>query len=195
LDRVDPLVEVYIALLAALADAGAAWVQLDEPVLAADRTAHELEVLSRVYRRLGDLAHRPKLVVAGYFGPLAEALPVLARTPIEGLALDLVAGREDLNRLAGIGLGDKVLYAGLVDGRNVWRTRLRDALSTAAFLLGSVGELVVASSCSLMHVPLDLELEPETGIAALDPALRARLAFARQKVDEIVLLGRALSAT
>jgi 5-methyltetrahydropteroyltriglutamate--homocysteine methyltransferase len=122
-----------------------------------------------------------------YFGAIGDALPILAAAPIEAIGLDLVAGAGDLDRVAGAGLTGKTLYAGLVDGRNVWRGDLTAALATAASLLGSVGGLVVGTSCSLQHVPLDLDDEPD-----LDPDLRGRLAFARQKVGEVVLLGRAL---
>jgi 5-methyltetrahydropteroyltriglutamate--homocysteine methyltransferase len=188
LERLDDLVGVYATLLEQLAEAGAGWVQLDEPVLAADRTDEELAALERVYERLGSLANRPRLLVASYFGAIGEALPRLAKTPIEGIGLDLVSGRADLPAIAGAGLSGKVVYAGLVDGRNVWRTDLPAAMSTAASLLGSVGELVVSTSCSLLHVPLDLDLESDLPIA-----LRGRLAFARQKVAEVVLIGRSLT--
>jgi 5-methyltetrahydropteroyltriglutamate--homocysteine methyltransferase len=188
IDLLDRLVPVYEELLGQLAAAGAEWVQLDEPALAGDRTPEELAALRATYDRLGAVVRRPKLLVASYFGPYGPALPVLARTPVEGLALDLVAGAADLDQVAGAGLASKTVWAGLVDGRNVWRTNLPEALATAAALLGSVGDLVVSSSCSLLHVPLDLAAE-----TSLEPALRDRLAFARQKVDEIVLLGRALA--
>ncbi|GAB3421156.1 5-methyltetrahydropteroyltriglutamate--homocysteine S-methyltransferase [Flindersiella endophytica] len=188
LDRLDELVEVYAALLEQLADAGTGWVQLDEPVLAADRSEAELAALVRVYERLGALSRRPRLVVASYFGAIGEALPRLAKTPVEGIGLDLVSGRADLPAIAGAGLAGKVLYAGLVDGRNVWRTDLPAAMATAASLLGSVRELVVSTSCSLLHVPFDLDLE--TGLPL---ALRGRLAFARQKVAEVALIGRSLT--
>jgi 5-methyltetrahydropteroyltriglutamate--homocysteine methyltransferase len=188
-ERLDDLVEVYATLLEQLAEAGAGWVQLDEPALAADRTDEELAALVRVYERLGAVSRRPRLLVASYFGAIGEALPRLAKTPVEGIGLDLVAGRADLPAIAGAGLAGKVLYAGLVDGRNVWRTDLPAAMATAASLLGSVGELVVSTSCSLLHVPLDLDLE--TGLPV---ALRGRLAFARQKVAEVALIGRSLTS-
>ncbi|MEQ4205184.1 5-methyltetrahydropteroyltriglutamate--homocysteine S-methyltransferase [Actinopolymorpha sp. B9G3] len=189
LDLLPGLLDVYADLLAELAAAGATWVQLDEPVLAADRTPEEIQAVRTTYDRLGGLPpkRRPKLAVATYFGAIGDALQTLGRTPVEGVALDLVTSRADVERIAGAGLARKTLFAGLVDGRNVWRTDLSGALATAASLLGSVGELVVSTSCSLLHVPLDLDLEH-----GLPADLRERLAFARQKVAEVVLLGRAL---
>jgi 5-methyltetrahydropteroyltriglutamate--homocysteine methyltransferase len=183
----DPLLEVYTELLARLRAEGAEWVQLDEPAFAADRTGADLAALGRAYRTLGGLPGRPRLLVAGYYGDLGPALEVLAASPVEAIGVDLVStpGR----RIAGLpGLLDKTLVAGLVDGRNVWRTDLRAAVATAAALLGSAGQLAVSTSCPLLHVPYDVAAEP-----GLEPGVRNRLAFARQKVREVVLLGEALS--
>jgi 5-methyltetrahydropteroyltriglutamate--homocysteine methyltransferase len=185
----DPLVDAYGQLLRDLAAAGARWVQLDEPVLAADRTGPEIEALRHAYHRLGMLTRRPALMVATYFGEIGDALPVLATSPVEAVGLDFVAGpgnREALARIGGI--SGKTLVAGVVDGRNVWRTDLPGALSACASLLGLTDQLIVSTSCSLLHVPLDLRAE-----TSLPPELAGRLAFARQKVDEVVTLGRALS--
>ncbi len=188
LDLLDPLLDGYAELLSRLMRGGASWVQLDEPVLTGDRTPAELTALRHAYERLGRLTRRPRLMVATYFGGLDEALPVLADVPVEALAMDFVAGPGNREALAAIGgIGDKTLVAGVVDGRNVWRTDLPAALSTCASLAGLAAEVVVSTSCSLLHVPLDLSVE-----TSLDAELRDRLAFARQKVAEVVLLGRAL---
>jgi 5-methyltetrahydropteroyltriglutamate--homocysteine methyltransferase len=190
LDLLDPLLECYAEVLRRLAAAGSAWVQLDEPAFAADRTGAELAALRHAYDRLAALAARPRLLVAGYFGELGPALPVLADSAVEAIAVDLVAGPGAAGRIPSLpGLRGKTLVAGVVDGRNVWRADLPAAAATCASLLGSVGSLAVSTSCSLLHVPYDLDAE--TG---LDPRLRERLAFARQKVAEVVMLGEALRA-
>ncbi|MBE9376016.1 5-methyltetrahydropteroyltriglutamate--homocysteine S-methyltransferase [Saccharopolyspora sp. HNM0983] len=189
LDKLDELVDVYAELLAELNKAGAEWVQLDEPAFAADRSAAELDALKSAYQKLGSLAKRPKLLVAGYFGDLGEALGVLGASPVEALSVDLVAGGSSVDRLTSTqGLKDKELVAGLVDGRNIWRTDLDKALATAATLLGSAREVSVGTSCSLLHVPYDVEAE-----TAIDPQVKSWLAFAAQKVDEVVTLGKALA--
>lgn len=189
LDLLGPLVEVYRDLLAELAEAGAEWVQLDEPAFAADRTPEEIAALRRAYDRLASATRRPKILVASYFGELGPALPALAATAVEGLALDLVAGDADLDALdpAVPGLDRKVVLAGVVDGRNVWRTDLDRALVTAQRLVGVAGRVEISTSCSLLHVPYDLTVE-----TALPGDVVDMLAFARQKVEEVVLLGRAL---
>ena len=185
LELLDGLVEAYVDLLGQLADAGASWVQFDEPVLVTDLTEEQLAAVRRAYARLGGLDRRPSILVAGYYGDMGQALPVLAETPVEGLALDLVAGEtpseQGLAALAG-----KTVVAGVVDGRNVWRTDLDAALATVNALAEGGVQVAVGSSCPLLHVPYDVEAETE-----LNPQVRGWLAFARQKVGEIVLLGRA----
>ncbi|MET0493767.1 MAG: 5-methyltetrahydropteroyltriglutamate--homocysteine S-methyltransferase [Actinoplanes sp.] len=187
-DRLGELTDVYAGILGALADAGVPWVQLDEPAYVADRSAAEIDALRAVYHRLGGLERRPQLFVASYFGELGDALPALLDTPVEAVGLDLVAGPGDLVRLAAAGpLRGKTIVAGLIDGHNIWRTELSAAAATGAALTGLADAVAVSTSCSLLHVPVDLDAEHD-----LDPALRERLAFARQKVDEVVLLGQAL---
>ncbi|WP_190813325.1 5-methyltetrahydropteroyltriglutamate--homocysteine S-methyltransferase [Saccharopolyspora pogona] len=189
LDQLDGLVDAYAELLGELRRAGVEWVQLDEPAFAADRTPDELDALRAAYQRLGELEERPNLLVAGYFGDLGEALGALASSPVEALAVDLVAGKSTVDELSTVrGLSGKTLVAGLVDGRNVWRTDLDKALATAATLLGSADEVAVSTSCSLLHVPYDVAAE-----ADIDPQVKSWLAFAAQKVREVVVLGRALS--
>ncbi|MET9402984.1 5-methyltetrahydropteroyltriglutamate--homocysteine S-methyltransferase [Kitasatospora sp. NPDC002965] len=189
LTLLDRLLPVYAALLADLHEAGAAWVQLDEPALVQDRTPAELNATARAYRDLGALTDRPKLLVASYFDRLGAALPVLARAPIDGLALDFTGpAAANLGDLAAAGgLPGKRLVAGVVDGRNIWINDLERSLSTLATLLGLAGTVDVAASCSLLHVPLDSAAERD-----LDPQIARWLAFARQKANEVALLARGL---
>ncbi|WP_248499530.1 5-methyltetrahydropteroyltriglutamate--homocysteine S-methyltransferase [Tomitella gaofuii] len=185
LDRVDELLPLYAELLGLLAQAGAEWVQIDEPALAADRTADEIAVVRRVYDELAAVVRRPAILVASYFGSLGDALPALTATGIDGIAVDLVAGADALAAVPG--LARKHVVAGVVDGRNVWRTDLERALGTLVTLLGSVGSLAVSTSCSLLHVPYTLDAE--TG---LDEPLRSWLAFGAEKTVEVATLAAAL---
>ncbi|GHF41126.1 5-methyltetrahydropteroyltriglutamate--homocysteine S-methyltransferase [Streptomyces morookaense] len=189
LTLLDRLLPVYAEVLADLRAAGATWVQLDEPALVQDRTPAELNAAARAYRELGVLADRPKLLVASYFDRLGEALPVLAKAPVEGLALDFTrSAAANLDDLAAVGgLPGKRLVAGVVDGRNVWIDDLEKSLATLGTLLGLADRVDVAASCSLLHVPLDVTAERD-----IDPQIVRWLAFARQKTGEIVTLARAL---
>ncbi|MBF8192501.1 5-methyltetrahydropteroyltriglutamate--homocysteine S-methyltransferase [Nonomuraea sp. K274] len=179
LDRLDDVLGCYEELLSLLAAEGVAWVQLDEPALVADRTGDELAAVRSAYERLGGLGRRPGLFVASYFGDLGEALPVLAGTPVEAIGVDLVRGG-----VPGADLTGKTVVAGVVSGRDVWRTSPERALAALGAVRAS--EVVVSTSCSLLHVPYDVAAEP-----ALEPSLRDRLAFAEQKVAELVALSRA----
>ncbi|WP_166353204.1 5-methyltetrahydropteroyltriglutamate--homocysteine S-methyltransferase [Phytoactinopolyspora limicola] len=186
-DRLDDLVDTYAALLRVFADEGVTWVQLDEPAFVTDRTAEEISALTQVYRRLGETQRRPAIVVASYFGDLGAALPALASTPVEAIGVDLVAGAGPAPLAAVPGLHNKTIVAGIVDGHNVWRTDLERALGSLATLLGLAGDVAVSSSCSLLHVPYTLDAEVD-----LDPRIASWLAFADEKVAEVVTLARGL---
>ncbi|MFG2140992.1 5-methyltetrahydropteroyltriglutamate--homocysteine S-methyltransferase [Streptomyces sp. NPDC048650] len=190
LTLLDRLLPVYAEVLADLRAAGAEWVQLDEPALVQDRTPAELNAAARAYRELGSLTDRPKLLVASYFDRLGDALPVLAKAPVDGLALDFTdAAAANLDALAAAGgLPGKRLVAGVVNGRNIWINDLEKSLSTLGTLLGLADRVDVAASCSLLHVPLDATAERD-----IDPQIVRWLAFAKQKTAELVTLARGLA--
>jgi 5-methyltetrahydropteroyltriglutamate--homocysteine methyltransferase len=190
LTLLDRLLPVYAEVLADLRAAGAEWTQLDEPALVQDRTPAELNAAARAYRELGGLTDRPKLLVASYFDRLGEALPVLAKAPVEGLALDFTErAAANLDALAAVGgLPGKRLVAGVVNGRNIWVNDLSASLTTLGTLLGLAGRVDAAASCSLLHVPLDAAAERD-----IDPQIARWLAFAQQKTAEIVTLARGLA--
>ncbi|MGW4118734.1 5-methyltetrahydropteroyltriglutamate--homocysteine S-methyltransferase [Nocardia sp. NPDC004711] len=186
LDRLPDLLPLYERLLGLLAKAGARWVQLDEPVLVTDLSETELALVHTVYRRLAEVSARPALLVASYFGRLGEALPVLAATGIEGIAVDLVAG-GDADVVAAQSLRDTLIVAGIVDGYNVWRVDPDRALPRLAALREGGARVAVSSSCSLLHVPYSLDAE-----TALEPRLRSWLAFGAEKIAEIRMLASAV---
>ncbi len=190
LTLLDRLLPVYAEVLGDLRAAGAEWVQLDEPALVQDRTPAELNAAERAYRDLGALTDRPKLLVASYFDQLGEALPVLAKAPVDGLALDFTeaaAGNLDALAAAG-GLPGKRLVAGVVNGRNIWINDYEKSLATLGTLLGLADRVDVAASCSLLHVPLDAAVERD-----IAPQILRWLAFAKQKTAEIATLARGLA--
>ncbi|MFD7612770.1 5-methyltetrahydropteroyltriglutamate--homocysteine S-methyltransferase [Streptomyces sp. NPDC059828] len=190
LTLLDRLLPVYAEVLADLRAAGAEWVQLDEPALVQDRTPAELGAAERACRALGVLTDRPKLLVAGYFDRLGDALPVLAKAPVEGLAIDFTeAAAANLDALAAVGgLPGKRLVAGVVNGRNIWVNDLEKSLATLGTLLGLADRVDVAASCSLLHVPLDAASEHD-----IEPQILRWLSFARQKTAEVVTLARGLT--
>ncbi len=184
LERLDDLLPVYVELLADFTKAGAEWIQIDEPALVADwDTPREqvLEAVQRAYHVLGAVEERPAIFVAAPYGSVEDALPVLAKSPVEAIGLDLVKGTIP----EGVDLSGKTVVAGVVDGHQVWRTDLEAALAKADACLPFSGSVSVSSSTSLFHVPLSLEREDHLG------DLLPWLAFADEKVREIVMLARA----
>ncbi|AYF74772.1 5-methyltetrahydropteroyltriglutamate--homocysteine S-methyltransferase [Nocardia yunnanensis] len=188
LERLPDLLPLYEQLLGLLAAAGARWVQIDEPSLVTDLTVAELSAVRTTYQRLSEVAVRPSILVATYFGSLGGTLPALAATAIEGIAVDFVTG-GDVDAAAARSITSKLIVAGVVDGHNVWRTDPDRALPRLTALRDAGVPVAVSSSCSLLHVPYSLG--PETD---LDERLRGWLAFGAEKIAEIVVLAGALTA-
>jgi 5-methyltetrahydropteroyltriglutamate--homocysteine methyltransferase len=190
LELLDSLVEVYAEVLAELGRLGAEWVQIDEPVLVEDRTAAELEALERAYTGLGQVEGAPKIIVNTYFDHVGEALPVLSRLPIAGIGLDFLRGEQNRDLVARHGWPeDKVLFAGVVSGRNVWINDFGRSLELLGELQKATGgEVVVSTSCSLQHSPIDKRNE-----SRLDDEVLSWMSFAVQKLDEVATLARALA--
>lgn len=190
LSRLDDLLPLYVELLGKLADAGVEWVQLEEPSLVADQAIAGSDVAAAVERAYSVLAaeeqDRPAILVTTQYGSLGSLLPVLAGTGIDALHIDAFKGAlpaaGDLAKL-----GSTALVAGVVDGHNIWKADLGAAAAKLAELEASVPSLAVSTSTSLQHVPHDVEDEQQ-----LDAQLRSWLAFANQKVTEVVTLARVI---
>ncbi|HEY5303279.1 MAG TPA: 5-methyltetrahydropteroyltriglutamate--homocysteine S-methyltransferase [Acidimicrobiales bacterium] len=186
LELLDPIVDAYIEVLAQLERSGAAWVRLDEPALVEERSPEELDALRRVYRRLGDGADRPKIALSTYFGHLGPAMGLVRDLPVEAVGLDFCRGYQNLHLLRSCGgLGEKILFAGLVDGRNIWSNDLHASLDLLDGLTELANEIVVSTSCSLMHVPLGFADDEN-----VDEEVRPWLAFADDKLGELAMLAR-----
>jgi 5-methyltetrahydropteroyltriglutamate--homocysteine methyltransferase len=191
LELLDRILPCYEELLRVLHDAGAQWIQMDEPILVTDQPDGVLDQAREVYERLGSQPERPKILVASYFDRLGDALAALASTPVDGLAMDFTGpAASNLESLEAIGgLNGKRLVAGVVNGHNVWTTDLTNALRTLETLRGLAEHVDVSASCSLLHLPLDASLERN-----LNPEVAPWLAFARQKLVELTALARGLSS-
>src|SRR5262249_32575571 len=187
LERVLP---IYEEILRKLAEAGASWIQMDEPMLALDTRDGARRAFALAYERLGAVSGEPRILVATYFAALGENLAAAVNLPVTALHVDLVRAPQQLEPLLKIAPSSLVLSLGVVDGRNIWKTNLDRALELverAANVLGP-DSILLAPSCSLLHSPADLEEEKHLG-----GELRNWLAFARQKLEEVVVVGRALS--
>jgi 5-methyltetrahydropteroyltriglutamate--homocysteine methyltransferase len=185
----DRLLLVYAESLKQLEQAGAAWVQLDEPALALDLDTDARAAFAKAY---ADLRHatKLKLFVASYFGPLGANADVALKLPIDALHIDLARGPEQLGDILSRTPNGLILSLGVVDGRNIWRNDLEKSLRLLEKAAPAVGKdrIWVSASCSLLHTPYDLDLE-----TALDPELKGWMAFAKQKLREIVTLTKGLN--
>ncbi|MFV0252837.1 MAG: 5-methyltetrahydropteroyltriglutamate--homocysteine S-methyltransferase [Beutenbergiaceae bacterium] len=186
LELLDRLLPVYRELLAALAAAGVEWVQIDEPILVTDLDSQWQQALRIAYQALD--GSPVKVLLASYFGQLLENAPLLATLPVAGVHVDAINDREGALSLARRLPADTVLSLGVVNGRNIWKTDLEDVLGWLQPIVLERGDrLWIAPSCSLLHVPADLDSE-----LALDAEVKSWLAFAVQKLDELRVLGTAL---
>ena len=184
-DLLEEVLALYATVLARLDEAGAEWVQIDEPILVTDLTDRQRRALTRAYAKLGRAG--PKIMLATYFGGLENNLSLAASLPVAGLHIDLARAPEQLDAVVKAVPQNRLLSLGVVDGRNVWRADLA-ALLDRLEPLAAQRDLVLAPSCSLLHVPVDLQLESK-----LDDELKQWLAFAVQKIEELDLLRRALA--
>jgi len=184
---IEPLTEAYCAVVRELAD-HCTWIQVDEPVLCTDLPAGAADALRHAYGRLHAASGSARLLLTTYFGDLGDNLGLACSLPVDGLHLDLVRGADQLHDALDALPPGRTLSLGLVDGRNIWKTDLAAAaakLNTARQQCKGE-QLMVASSCSLLHSPVDLEAE--TG---LSPSIRAWMAFAVQKCAEVAALKQA----
>jgi len=180
------LLPVYVEVLKRLKAQGVTWVQIDEPILVLDLDAAWRDAFAQVYQQLAQAD--VSILLATYFEGLRDNLPVLRGLPVQGVHVDLVRAPEQLQAVLDVLSKDQVLSAGIVNGRNIWRTDLDAAHAALVPVKAALGErLWIAPSCSLLHVPVDLAAE--TG---LDAELRGWLSFATQKLDELRWLGKRL---
>lgn len=179
------LLTAYQAILSKLAKQGVQWVQIDEPILALELEPRWQEAFKLAYQVIrGDV----KLLLTTYFDSVLDTLDKIVELPVDGLHVDISAAPAQLETIVNRLPSDWVLSAGVINGRNVWRADLSAILARLQPVKTLLGErLWVASSCSLLHSPVDLDLEGD-----LSAETRSWFAFAKQKVTEVALLGRAL---
>ncbi|NYT77934.1 5-methyltetrahydropteroyltriglutamate--homocysteine S-methyltransferase [Alcaligenaceae bacterium] len=185
----DNLLPVYVEVLERLHTLGVEWVQIDEPILVQDLPDAWKQAFGRVYQTLSSSG--VSILLATYFESLQDNVSVLKGLPVQGVHVDLVRAPQQLESVLEVLDAQQVLSVGVIDGRNIWRSDL-DALTEKLRSLASQrgNKLWLAPSCSLLHVPVDLDAEQ-----ALDAELKSWLSFATQKLDELRLLAAAVSGT
>ncbi len=183
----DKLIPVYTELLTLLAANGIEWVQIDEPILVTELENEWQVALQTAYDELSKCG--VKLLLATYFGQLAENLELMLSLPTAGFHVDAINGKDDIEPLLERLPSDKILSLGVINGRNIWKTDLNALLDWLEPVSRDLGDrLWIAPSCSLLHVPVDLDSEQ-----LLDIEIKSWLAFAKQKLDELLILSKALN--
>ena len=189
LDLLPRVLAAYQNVLKRLQQLGVQWVQIDEPILSLDLASEWLNAFLPSYNLLSQNA--PKLLLATYFGAVNDHADLLHSLPVDGIHLDLIRGQNQLAAFTQNWPTGRVLSAGIIDGRNIWRADLDNCLEQLQPLHHQLGaQLWIAPSCSLLHVPVDLNNESTT--ITLDAEVKSWLAFATQKLNELALLKSAL---
>jgi 5-methyltetrahydropteroyltriglutamate--homocysteine methyltransferase len=189
LSLLDRILPIYESVLHQLDQAGADWIQLDEPMLALDTRDEACHAFTSAYETLSKVSSGLSILVATYFEDLAANLPTALRLPVAALHVDLVRAPEQLAKILSIIPPGLLLSLGVIDGRNIWKTDLERALNVVEQATAAIGShrVLIAPSCSLLHTPADLDVEKH-----IDDELRGWLAFAKQKLEEVVVLERAI---
>lgn len=187
LQHLPTLLAVYQQLLTKLAESGVQWVQIDEPVLVTELTSEWLDALQTSYNSFADLPI--KLLLTTYFGELQNNVTTLAKLPVAGIHIDAIRAKHEVANVVEQLGAEQVLSLGVINGRNIWKTDLQAILEWLTPIHDQLGErLWLAPSCSLLHVPVDLNSEQK-----LDADIHSWLAFAVQKLEELQTLGAALN--
>jgi len=189
LTLLDNLVSVYEEIIDKLAAAGAEWIQLDEPIVSTDLSDRQRDALKAAYDRLSKAKGSAKLLVTTYFGGVRDNLDDYLALPVDALHFDFVRGSEDLDTVLASFPQNKILSAGIVEGRNIWKNDYDASLNVLQKAKAAVGadRLWVAPSCSLLHSPVTLQNERK-----LDDELKNWLAFADEKLTEVTELRQLL---
>ncbi|WP_127586418.1 5-methyltetrahydropteroyltriglutamate--homocysteine S-methyltransferase [Paenibacillus koleovorans] len=188
-DFADSAIDAYGAAIVKLGALGAEWVQLDEPALVTDLSESDLALFTKLYTGILASKGNTKVLVQTYFGDVRNGYVELQALPFDGIGIDFVEGKQSLELIQRFGFSEeKTLFAGILNGKNIWRNRYADTLGLIQQLREHAGRIVLSSSCSLLHVPYSLKQETK-----LQQEHKAYLAFAEEKLQEFTELKSILS--
>lgn len=190
LELIKKLLPIYIEILTKLEDVGASYVQLDEPCLSLNLTDAERLVFYKAYVEIKNKLPNLRIILASYFECYGDNLAMVLNLPVQALHLDLMRCPSQLNDVLATDFArsEKTLSLGIVDGRNIWKNNFEESLTLIQKAVAKLGteRIWIAPSCSLLHVPCDLDLE--TNDTVLTPEIKQWMAFAKQKIQEVVTL-------
>lgn len=179
----ERLLDVYSEVLTELRNAGARWIQLDEPCLSTELNKRAVDGFRTAYEKLYE--SNLSIMLTTYFSSMGDNLPLAMNLPVQGIHLDLINGMQHLKPAIASLPPKMFLSAGIIDGHNIWRCDLRKTIDFVGDIAEAIGpeRLIVAPSCSLMHVPLDVDAE-----TSMNPEVKSLLSFAKQKIEEIATI-------
>lgn len=188
-DFTDDIVKAYSILVEKLAALGAEWIQFDEPMLVTDLTAKDIASFKNLYTRILEAKKSGKILLQTYFGDIRDCYEQTTALGFDGIGLDFIEGKESLSLLEKNGFPDnKILFAGLLNGKNIWRNNYAKTLSAINKLKPYAKDIIIGTSCSLLHVPFTVENETK-----LDSTYKKHLAFAVEKLHELADLKKLTS--
>ena len=181
-DFVDDLTEEYVKLIKKLDDRLTHWLQIDEPYLVMDLTFEDKALFKRIYDKITAASGGVRLLLQTYFGDVRDIYDQLIQYDFDGIGLDFVEGKKTLDLVETFGFPkNKYLFAGVVNGKNIWRNNYENSLQIIEKLKSKTNaKIVVSTSCSLLHVPYTLENETE-----LSSDYTKHFAFAKEKLKEL----------
>ena len=178
---VDDTIKAYSELLNELSKLGVNWIQFDEPFLVHDITKEDLTLFDKIYNAVLAKKENIKVLLQTYFGDIRDSYENITKLKFDAIGLDFIEGKETLNLIEKYGFPkDKILFAGLVNGKNIWRNNYEKTISTLNLLKNKGIEIVLSTSCSLLHVPFTVENETK-----LSKAVLKHFAFAVEKLGEL----------
>lgn len=181
IDFVPAIVEAYKAVLSQLNTLEAAWLQFDEPALVTDLTAEDLELFTALYEGILSAKDGVKVIVQTYFGDVRDGYETLQALPVDGIGIDFIEGKQSLELVRKHGFAsDKVLFAGVINGKNIWKNQYKQTLELVQEISKHASQVVIGTSCSLLHVPYSLQHETK-----LTDAIKQYFAFAEEKLREL----------
>lgn len=183
-DIAQDVVNVYAEVIAKLAELGAEWIQLDEPCLVKDMTAEDIAFFKDIYKNILDKKGSVKILLQTYFGDIRDCYDDICALDFDGIGLDFIEGIRTAELVKKNGFPkDKVLFAGVVNGKNIWKNHYAKTLTVLDEIKDKCGEIVLDTSCSLLHVPYTLKNESK-----LSDEYKKYFAYAEEKLSELAEL-------
>lgn len=189
-DFIPSVINVYCEILKKFSEIGAEWVQFDEPCLVMDMSENDKKIFTELYEKILDRKCGIKILLQTYFGDVRDCYSELCRLDFDGIGLDFIEGKQSLEIIRKNGFpNDKVLFAGVINGKNIWRNNYRNTLLTVSELKKHCVEIVLNTSCSLLHVPYTLKNEKK-----LAESYKKHFAYAEEKLSELAELKKILDS-